>query len=249
MFCLPLGPQHKLWGKGVTFDIYTLALLNFERRMVWGYSSWCQIAQAPALADDDSHVRRDDGHEGDGEGSDGERDDMSVETASTEEDGDSSSEPGSENGEVAECISSSDEKTSSMPGGYDGPTHPCLWLDLLPKPISMSSVTTSWVAILLQIPSLHVNLVMSPPAAQPCQQHPKMQSWAVKRRCALFGASTRRENFISICLSIYLFTYLSISLSLFACLSACLSACLPACLPRLFVSQFLNVSLPARLSV
>ena len=128
MFCLPLGPQHKLWGKGVTFDIYTLALLNFERRMVWGYSSWCQIAQAPALADDDSHVRRDDGHEGDGEGSDGERDDMSVETASTEEDGDSSSEPGSEpgseNGEVAECISSSDEKTSSMPGGYDGPDPP-----------------------------------------------------------------------------------------------------------------------------
>ena len=74
------------------------------------------------------HVVHDDGHEGDGEGSDGdERDDMSVMSASTEKDGGSSSEPGSKNGEVSEdcdCVSSSDEKDSSMPGGYDGPDPP-----------------------------------------------------------------------------------------------------------------------------
>ena len=130
MFCLPLGPQHKLWGKGVTFDIYTLALLNFERRMVWGYSSWCQIAQAPALADDDSHVRRDDGHEGDGEGSDGERDDMSVETASTEEDGDSSSEPGSEPGsemgKLQNVFHPLMKRLAACPVDMMAPTHPCL---------------------------------------------------------------------------------------------------------------------------
>ena len=75
------------------------------------------------MADDD-HAGHDDGHE---RAEDDERDDMSVETGSTEEDRDSSSEPESKDGEVGddfECVSSSDEKSSSMPRGYDAPDPP-----------------------------------------------------------------------------------------------------------------------------
>ena len=235
MFCLPLGPQHKLWGKGVTFDIYTLALLNFERRMVWGYSFWCQIAQAPALADDDSHVRRDDGHEGDGEGSDGERDDMSVETASTEEDGDSSSEPGSEpgseNGEVAECISSSDEKTSSMPGGYDGPDPPMPVTGFASKAHFHEQCDNQLGCY---------SSSDSEPACEPRDVTPSSPAVSAAPENAELSREEKvrafwskyKEGKLYFYLSIYLFIYLSIYLSL----SVCLPVCLPACLVCLSVN-------------